>query len=65
MVYYFTDMTLEQMIKFDEEINRTVPDDSITFDFSKLRDFDPLTMLTALEIIRKYKEKISRCKLFC
>ena len=57
MVYYFTDMTLQQMIKFDEEINRTVPDDSITFDFSKVSNFDLLTMLTVFEIIRRYEGK--------
>lgn len=57
MIYYVPNMTFTESIKFARELESIIPDTEMTFDFSKMSNFDPLPMLIMGAIMRKYRSK--------
>lgn len=43
--YTFLDMKLVETLKFAHDIYEKVPNDEVVFDFSKMHNFAPLSML--------------------
>lgn len=58
MRIFIPDMELMETLTFARELTAKVPEDhEVIFDFSKIKTFDPLSMLIMGPIIRSYKNK--------
>lgn len=57
MRYFIPNMTLSETLNFALELDATIPDEEMIFDFSKMSRFDPLPMLMMGSIMRNYRNK--------
>ena len=55
MRIYIPDMELVGALKFAHDIYEKIPDDEVVFDFSKMSNFDPLSMLIMGATMRNYR----------
>lgn len=55
MRIYVPDMELVGTLKFAHDIYGKVPNDEVVFDFSQMRNFDPLPMLIMGATMRNYR----------
>lgn len=55
MRIYVPDMELVGTLKFAHDIYEKVPNDEVVFDFSQMRNFDPLPMLIMGATMRNYR----------
>ena len=59
MRIYVPDMELVGTLKFAHDIYEKVPNDEVVFDFSQMRNFDPLPMLIMGATMRNYRMQYS------
>ena len=57
MIFSVPDLTLSAILSFEKSLPDVINDNIFIFDFSKMTNFDPLPMLLAGSIIRRYRKK--------
>jgi len=57
MAYYVPNLTLAESLKFEDDLNAMIPDGEMTFDFSRMSNFDPLPMLIMGAMMRRYRSR--------
>ena len=55
MNYHVPNLTLDTALKLEESLNHIIPEEEFLFDFSRMSNFDPLPMLMAGAIIKRYR----------
>lgn len=64
MVYTLPEFVINEALTLENELNQLVPNPDFTFDFSKVRNFEPLPMLMMGAIMRRYRKKFPENKFF-
>lgn len=57
MHYHVPNLTLDAALNFEKSLNQIVPEEEFIFDFSRMSNFDPLPMLMAGAIIKRYRSQ--------
>ena len=57
MNYCVPDLTLDAVLNLEKSLNQIVPEREFRFDFSHMTNFDPLPMLMAGAIIKRYRRQ--------
>ena len=57
MYFSVPNLTLDTVLNIEKKLSQIVPEDDFIFDFSHMSNFDPLPMLVAGSIIKRYRSK--------
>ena len=57
MTYYIPNLTLNEALTFENALFAIEPTEEMTFDFSRMSNFDPLPMLMMGAIMRRYRSQ--------
>jgi hypothetical protein len=64
MIYTVPEFTIAEALTLEKDLNSNAPDPEFCFDFSRVRNFDPLPMLMMGAIIRRYRAKFPTNKFY-
>lgn len=64
MIYTLPEFVINEALRLENDLSQLVPDPDFTFDFSKVRKFEPLPMLMMGAILRRYRKRFPENRFF-